>query len=64
MASYDQAMSFLSNMAYEEKGKYGTVAVARFVLSAFPPEINGKKFGKDDHVSRMINYQKINCPII
>ena len=54
MASYDQTMSFLSNMFYEEKGKYGTIAVAGSALSAILPKINGQTFGKDDHVSRMI----------
>ena len=54
MASYDQAMSLLSNMFYEKKGKYVTVAAACSALSAILPKINGQTFGKDDHVSRMI----------
>ena len=54
MASYDQAMSFLSNMFYEEKREYETIAAARSALSAILPKINGQIFGKDDRVSRMI----------
>ena len=54
MASYDQAMSFLSNMLYEEKGKYSRIAAAHFGLSAILPKINGQTFGKNDYVSRMI----------
>ena len=54
MASYDRAMPFLSNNFYEEKGKYGTIAVALSALSAILPKINGQTFGKDDRVSRMI----------
>ena len=54
MASYDQAMSVLSNIFYEEKLKYGTIEVARSALSAILPKINGQTFGKDDRVSRMI----------
>ena len=48
MTSYDQVISFLSNMFYEEKGKYGTIAVACSALSAILPKINGQTFGKDD----------------
>ena len=48
MASYDQAMSFLSNMFCEEKGKYGTIAVASSALSAIPLKIFEQTFGKDD----------------
>ena len=54
MASYDQAISFLSNMFYEEKGKYGTIAVTRSALSAILPKINAQTFGKDENVTRMI----------
>ena len=54
MACYDQAMSFLSNMFYEEKGKYGTTAVAFSALSAILPKTNGQTLGRDDRVSRMI----------
>ena len=54
MASYDQAMPFLFNMFYKEKGKYGTIAVTRFALSAILSEINGQTFGKVARVSRMI----------
>ena len=54
MTSYDQVISFLSNMFYEEKGKYGTIAVACSALSAILPKINGQTFGKDERVSKMI----------
>ena len=54
MASYDQAMSFLSNTFYEKKGKYETIAVARSALSAILPKTNGQTFGKDDCGSRII----------
>ena len=54
MASFDHAMPFLFNMFYNKKGKYGTIAVARFALSAILPEINGQTFGKVERVSRMI----------
>ena len=54
MASFDQAMPFLFNMFYKEKGKYGTIAVTRFALSAILSEINGQTFGKVERVSRMI----------
>ena len=54
MASYDQAMSFLSNMFYEKKGEYETIAVARSALSAILPKVNGQTFGIYDRVSRMI----------
>ena len=54
MASYDQAMSFLSDMFYKEKGKYGTIAIACSALSAILPKINGQTFGKDERVSKMI----------
>ena len=54
MAFYDQAMSFLSKMFYEEKRKYCTIAVARSALSAILPNINGLTFGKDNYVSSMI----------
>ena len=47
MASYDQAMSFLSNMFYEEKGKYGSsTAVARSALSAILQKLMGKHLGR------------------
>ena len=48
MASYAQAMSLLSNIFYEEKGKYGAIEVARSALAAILPKINGQTFGKDD----------------
>ena len=51
---------FYPTWPMRKKESTGKLNFARFVLSAFPPEINGKKFGNDDHVSRMINYQKIN----
>ena len=54
MASYNQAMSFLSNMFYEEKEKYETIAVAHSALSAILSKFNGQTFGKDECVSRMI----------
>ena len=54
MASFDQAMPFLFNMFYKEKGKYGTIAVTRFALSVILSEINGQTFGKVERVSRMI----------
>ena len=54
MASYNQAMSFLSNMFYEEKEKYETIAVAHSALSAILSKFNGQTFGKDKCVSRMI----------
>ena len=54
MASYNQAMSFLPDMFYEKKGKYGTIAVVRSALSAILPKINSQTFGKDERVSRMI----------
>ena len=54
MASYAQAMSLLSNIFYEEKGKYGAIEVARSALAAILPKINGQTFGKDDRVNRMI----------
>ena len=54
MASYDQAMSFLSNMFYEEKWKYGKIAVARSTISAILPKINELTFGKDERVNTMI----------
>ena len=54
MASYDQAMSFLSNMFYEEKWKYGKIAVARSTILAILPKINGQTFGKDERVNTMI----------
>ena len=54
IASYDQAMSFLSDMFYEEKGKYGTIAVARSAISAILLKINRQTFGKDERVSRII----------
>ena len=54
MASYNQAMSFLSNMFYEEKGKYSAIAVARSAHSAILPNINGQTFWKDDRVCRVI----------
>ena len=44
MASYDQAMPFLSNLFYEEKGKYETSAIARSAFSAILPKINGQTF--------------------
>ena len=47
-------MSFLSDMFYEEKGKYGTIAVAHSALLAILPIINGQTFGKNESVSRMI----------
>ena len=62
IASYDQAMSFLSNMFYEKKGKYGTITVAHSALSAILPEINWQTFGKDEHVSRMIKRIFKLCP--
>ena len=55
MVSYNQAMPLLSDMFYEEKGKYGTIAVARSALSAVLPKTNGQTFRKDNRVSRMIN---------
>ena len=54
MAFYNQAMSFLSNMFYEEKAKYSTIAVARSALATILANINGQTFGKDDHGTRMI----------
>ena len=54
MASYYQAISFLSKMFYEERGKYGTIAVACSALSVIFPKINGETFEKNDRVSRMI----------
>ena len=54
MASYNQAMSFLSNMFYEEKGKYSAIAVACSAHSAILPNINGQTFWKDDRVCRVI----------
>ena len=42
MASCDQAMSFLSNMVYWKKGKYGTMAVACSGHSAVLAKINGQ----------------------
>ena len=54
MASYYQAMSFLSSMFYEEKGKYGTIAVGRSALSSILPKVNGQTFAKDERVSRVI----------
>ena len=47
-------MSFLSNMFEKKKGKYCSIAVARSALSAILPKVNGKKFGKNDRISRMI----------
>ena len=54
MASYDQAISFLSKIFNEERGKYGIIAVACSALSVILPKINGETFEKDDRVSRMI----------
>ena len=54
MASYYQAMSFFSNMFYEEKGKYGTIAVGRSARSAIMPKFNGQTFGENERVSRVI----------
>ena len=54
MASYDEAMSFLSDMFYKEKGKYGTIATACSAHSAILPKINRQTFGKDECVSWMI----------
>ena len=54
IASYGQAISFLSNMFHEEKGKYGTIAVACSALSAILPKNNGQTFKKDEWISRMI----------
>ena len=62
MASSDQAMSFLSNMFYEENGKYGTIAVACSDLSAILPKINRQTFGKDNGGSRMIKVIYKLCP--
>ena len=62
IASYDQAMSFLPNMFYEKKGKYGTITVAHSALSAILPEINWQTFGKDERVSRMIKRIFKLCP--
>ena len=52
--SYDQAVSFLSNLFYDEKGNYWTIAVAGFSLSAILPKVSWKTFGKDESVSRMM----------
>ena len=54
--SYDQAVSFLSNLFYDEKGNYWTIAVAGFSLSAILPKVNWKIFGKDESVSRMMKW--------
>ena len=48
MTSYDLAMSFLSKMFYEEKGKCGTIAVSSSALSAIPLNIYRQTFEKDD----------------
>ena len=47
-------MSFLFSMVYEEKGKYGIIAVARSAISAILPKINRQTFGNNHRVSRMI----------
>ena len=41
-------------MFHEEKGKYGTIAVAYSALSAILPKNNGQTFKKDERTSRMI----------
>ena len=46
MASYDRAISFLSNMFYDEKGKHRTIAVARSSLSAILQKLMGKHLGR------------------
>ena len=60
MVSYDQAFS--SNTFYEEKGKYGTIAVACSALSAILPKINEQTFGKVDRINRMIKGILKFCP--
>ena len=41
-------------MFYQEKGKYGTIAVVRSALSAILSKINGQTFGKNNRVCLMI----------
>ena len=53
-ASYKEGMSFLSDLFHKEGRKYGVIAVARSALSTILPKKEGKTFGKDPDVSRMI----------
>ena len=53
-ATYQEVMSFLAHLFHKEDQKYGAIAVARSALSAILPEIEGKTFGQDPNVSRMI----------
>ena len=53
-ASYKEGMSFLADLFYKENQKYGLIAVARSALSTILPRKEGKTFGKDETVSRMI----------
>ena len=47
-------MLFSAHLFHKEDQKYGAIAVARSALSAILPEIEGKTFGQDPNVSRMI----------
>ena len=53
MPNYDNAMLFLSSL-YKNHAKYGYIAAARSALSAIMPKKEGKTFGQNENVSKLL----------